>query len=298
MQKIIVILLTLLALFIHQGKPAETESKEKKKKPKLELGWHKKAAAKLNFTKNSYDNWAVQGGENSWSWQLDLLANVKHVQKKYQWEVSGKFSFGRTKVVGTESQKTEDEIRLESIFSFKAIFFLKGYISLLIQSQLAPGYDYETEPITRISNFLDPVYITQSMGFDYQPGKIFKTRAGFALKETFTRNHPVPYADNPETDRIERVKVEVGLNSTTDVNIEISEIISFTSRFELFSNFRGFDSIDIYWDNLFLAKIAKFVVVSFNLKLIYDKDVSPRRQLKQTLAVGLMVSFFKEKKQK
>ena len=297
MLKIIIIPLTLLALFIHQGKPAETETKEKKKKPKLELGWHKQAAAKLKFTKNSFDNWVVQGGENSWSWQLDVLANVKHVQEKYQWEVSGKFSFGRAKVTGAESQKTEDEIRMESVFTFRTFLFLRGYLSLLIQSQSAPGYNYETDPIIRISNFLDPLYITQSMGFDYEPGKIFKTRAGFALKETFTRNHPVPYADNPETDRIERLKVEIGLNSTTDLDIKINEIISFTSRFELFSNFRGFDRIDIYWDNLFSAGIAKFVEVSFNFKLIYDKDVSPRRQLKQTLAVGLIYSFFKEKKQ-
>ena len=118
---------------------------------------------------------------------------------------------------------------------------------------------------------------------------------GAALKETITRNHPVPFADDPDTPEIEKVKVEVGMDSTTDLEIKINDIISFKSKLQLFSNFRGIQNIDVYWDNSFIAEIAKHVHAGLNVKLLYDRDVSPRRQLKQTLTVGLSYSFFPRK---
>jgi hypothetical protein len=45
------------------------------------------------------------------------------------------------------------------------------------------------------------------------------------------------------------------------------------------------------WDNLFSAKVAEYISVSFNFKLYYEKKISLKRQLKQTVAVGLTYSF-------
>ncbi len=64
-----------------------------------------------------------------------------------------------------------------------------------------------------------------------------------------------------------------------------------TSKPEIFSNLKGLDETDVKWDNTFSAKISKYIDVSFNIKLFYDKDVSDKRQIKQSLSVGLTYTF-------
>ena len=74
-------------------------------------------------------------------------------------------------------------------------------------------------------------------------------------------------------------------------NLKLSELIVYVTKLELFSNMKGVDEIDVRWDNVFSAKVADYIAVSFNFKLFYDKDVSLKRQLYQTLAVGLTYSI-------
>jgi hypothetical protein len=38
--------------------------------------------------------------------------------------------------------------------------------------------------------------------------------------------------------------------------------------------------------------VAKYITVSFNLQIYYDKDISIQRQLKQILAVGFTYKLF------
>ena len=46
------------------------------------------------------------------------------------------------------------------------------------------------------------------------------------------------------------------------------------------------------WDSLISASISRLVNVNFNFRLIYDRNVSPKRQIKQSLAVGFTYTFF------
>lgn len=55
----------------------------------------------------------------------------------------------------------------------------------------------------------------------------------------------------------------------------------------MFSNVKTLNEIDVNWNTLISAKITKLIAVNFNVKLIYDRDVSVKRQLKQTLTVRL-----------
>ena len=71
----------------------------------------------------------------------------------------------------------------------------------------------------------------------------------------------------------------------------MSERILYESKLEIFSNFKATDETDVNWDNTFSAKVSELIKVSFNFRLLYDKDIFYKRQLKQTLAVGLSYSF-------
>ncbi len=283
MRKVVTFVLALgLVWGINQATAQEKEA------PKY--GWQKEVVGSINLAQTTFDNWA-QGGENSFAWQVNLNMKFVNDQEKYNWSNSGKFSFGMVKVGDGTTKKSVDEIKLESVFTYKLGVYVNPYVAATAETQFAKGYDYSVTPNVAISNFLDPAYFTQSVGLGIEPVKNLKTRIGAALKETVTRDYPVPYADDPNTPEVETTRVEMGAESVTDFSWKVSENTLFTTKLELFSNLKALDQVDVRWDNILSAKVAKYMDVNFNVKLFYDRDISRKRQLKQALTIGLTYSF-------
>lgn len=253
--------------------------------------WKNEAIGQFNLTQNRFDNWS-QGGENSISWQLGFRGKAQLKTGQYQWANSGKISYGETQTGGQEFRKSSDDIKIESVFTYSLAKYLNPYLSLKGETQLAPSYEYQDEVKIQIANFLDPGYFIESLGLGYAFDPIIETRLGLAIKESITRDFPVPYTDDPDTADIEKIKVEAGLESTTDFRLQLTDIVLFTSKLEFFSNLKSVDTVDVRWDNNFTAALAKHINVQLNVELFYDHDISVRRQLKQILSLGLTYSFF------
>lgn len=258
------------------------QEKEAAKKP--EWGWKKSMIGGVNMTQTSFDNWA-QGGENSVAWQVNLNFNFTNEQEKTSWANSGKFTYGQTKTGDAESQKSIDEMKLESVLTYKHGQYLNPYVAATGESQFTPGYEYD--PKVEISRFMDPGYFRESAGLGYKPNETIKTRLGVALKQTITDKYSLRYTGDAD----ETMKNEVGAESVTDLNWKITETTALTSKLELFSALKAFDETDVNWDNVLVTKISKYFNVNFNLKLFYDKDVSAKRQIKQSLALGFSYTF-------
>jgi len=267
------------------------EKKEKKPKEEPKYGWHKEMVGAVNLTQTNFSNW-TQGGENSFAWQLNLNFRFENDRKKTNWANSGKFTYGATKIGDQDFRKSNDEIKLESVLIYKLNTHVNPFFAVTGETQFAPGYDYDLEPKTQISAFMDPGYFRESIGVGFAPNKIIKTRFGFALKQTFTSDFPVPYADNPETtDKVEKFKNEAGLESVTDVIWKVTKTTLFISKLELFYDFRALKRTDVRWDNVLTVEITKYLNVNFNFKLFYDRDISRRRQIMQSVALGLVYNF-------
>ena len=279
--------LFLVVVFVLISAGVYAQGGSEKPKP----GWHNTATGNMSFTQNAFDNWA-QGGENSWSWQTDINSSAIHEQEKYQWSSAGKLSFGNTRVDKQDSRKSADELRLETVLTYRQNLYINPYVAANALTQLTKGYDYSTANKIEISNFIDPGYFSQSAGIGYQPRKEVKTRLGAAMRETVTRDHPVPFADKPGTAKIEKTKAEFGGESVTDLNTRLGENLVLTSNLALFFNGKRVNETDVNWDNVFTSKISKYINVNFNVKMLYDRNVSKKRQLKQVLAVGLSYVLF------
>ena len=277
---IILMILSFSVVVFAQEKAAEA--------PKY--GWQKEMVGAVNLTQTSFDNWAA-GGENSLAWQLTLNYKFVNDQEKTNWANSGKFAYGTIKTGDLEARKSIDEVKMESVFTYKLGTYINPYVAATGETQFAKGYNYGVEPKIAISKFFDPAYFRESVGFGYQPNQIVKTRLGAALKQTITSDYPIPYADDPATKAIEKTKNEIGAESVTDFSWKVSENSLLTSKLELFSTLSAFDETDVNWDNVFTTKISKYFNVNFNFKVYYDKDISPKRQIKQALAFGLTYSF-------
>ena len=257
-----------------------------------QYGWQKEAIASINMTQSSFDNYA-QGGENSTSWQARLGLKFINDQEKFNWANTGKFEYGQSKSGDQESKKSVDEIKLESVLIYKISELLNPYASITGETQFAPGYNYGEEPKAEISNFLDPGYFREAIGVSYKPNDIIMARLGAAMKQTVANDYALVYSDDPETTtKTEKLKNEVGAESVVEFNYKISENSLIKSKVELFSNLKAFDEIDVIWDTDLTAKITKFIAFNFNVKLVYDKDVSAMRQLKQVMGIGLSYSLF------
>jgi hypothetical protein len=262
---------------------------EKEEEPKY--GWDNKFIGTLNLAQTALSNW-TQGGENSWSWQVDINGSFINKQEHFSWSNTIKLLYGETKLGGDDPKKTTDEIFFETVYTRIIWPTLNPYVAATALTQFNDGYDYSTDPASKISKFLDPGYFRESIGIDYSPADNFKTRLGFALKQTIADVYAARWSDDPETiDEVENLRNEIGMESVTDYNLKLSELIIYVTKLELFSNIKRIDEIDVRWDNVFSAKVADYLAVSFNFKLFYDKDVSLKRQLYQTLAVGLSYSF-------
>ncbi len=281
-----VVLVLFLSIFL-----GTYVSAQKKQEDKPKYGWQKEMVGAINLTQTSLSNWA-QGGENSFAWQLNFNFKFINSQEKYSWANSGKFTYGSNKIGDQELRKSIDEIKLESVFTYKLGTYVNPYIACTAETQFTPGYNYDTDPKTQISSFMDPGYFRESIGAGYQPNEIVKFRLGIALKQTITSDFPVPYADDPDTvDKIEKTKNEFGAESVTDLSLKVTKNSLFNSKLELFYTFKAFDETDVNWDNVFTIMISKYFNININIKLFYDKDISKKRQLYQAIALGFSYSF-------
>jgi len=264
---------------------AQTETDDQPK-----YGWQKEAIVSLNLTQSSFDNYS-QGGENSTAWQFRSGLKFVNDQEKINWANTGKFEFGELKSGEDEAKKSADEIKLESVLTYKIGKLLNPFLSATGETQFAPGYMYKAEGKDKISQFLDPGYFREAIGIGYKPSDVFQARLGAAMKQTVSDmfNH---YSDDPKTSKIEKLKNEIGAESVWDLNYKVTQNSLLKSKMELFSNLKAFDEIDVIWDTDLTTKITRLIAFNFNVKLIYDKDISYKRQIKQVMGVGLSYSLF------
>lgn len=255
-----------------------------------EYGWKTNLVFSLSLTQASFSNWA-KGGENALAWQTQLNGRFIQNQEAFNWDNKAKFTYGQSKVGDQGTRKTADEFKIETVYTRKWGIYINPFVSASAQTQFTSGYDYNGNTKTKVSNFLDPGYFTQSAGVGYSKDDQFKARLGATLKETYTRDFP-GYADDPDTPDIEKTLVEAGATGVIEVNRKVSENIIYASELNVFTNFKGFNQIDVTWENLFTAKVAKYINVTLAIDLVYDRDTIAEWQFREVLSAGFSYDIF------
>lgn len=246
--------------------------------------WTHGLVAGLTATQVSFKDWA-QGGENAFSWASTL--DGKHIFERgiLAWGNTYKFAYGQAEIGSQGVRKTDDKIDVESILTYKMGVHVNPYFAASLKTQFTKGYIYRAIGDSVVSDIFDPAYFTQSAGVGYQPIPELKTRLGAALREVVTSKY-VQYADDPSTASIEKTRVEGGVESVTTVDWKIEENVLLTSKLELFAAFKQIDVVIVRNDNTLAAKVSKYLTVNLNVQLINDRVISPRTQVKQTIAFG------------
>lgn len=249
--------------------------------------WRHSVVAGLNLTQVALKDWA-QGGESALSYAVSAYGRSIREDSTTLWTNTYKFTFGQARLGAQGLKKTDDKIDMESVISYKLRAFVDPYASVTLKTQFALGFNYDqaTGVRTAVSKFFDPAYLTQTVGFGYQPVPQVKTRLGAGLREVVTSEYNA-YADDPATTNVEKIKVDGGFESVTNVDLELDDNLVFTSKLELFAAFHALDEVIVRADNTIAAKFNKFISVILNMQVINDTRVTPRTQVKETISLGI-----------
>lgn len=256
-----------------------------------EFGWKHSLLTGLTLTQVAFTDWA-QGGENALAYSLSASGKSTQDLRITNWVNTYQFAFGQTRLGNQGLRKTEDIIDLSSVFTYKLGSYVNPYGAVMLKSQFAKGYMYDASGTpTVVSNFFDPAYLTQSAGVGYQPIKEVRTRLGLGLREILTNRFP-QFADDPSTATIEKISTNGGMESVTNVDWQIEENILFTTQLEIFSSFNEFDRPVIRSSSALTMKVNTYISSIVNLQLINEPKITPRTQLKESIALGLTYTIF------
>ncbi len=281
-----IILNALLILVISFTSLAQKETEEKK-----DTLWTPKGVVGINLSQVAFSNWA-QGGENSLSFTFFSLLGLDYIGDPWKWRNSLKFAYGRTKFGDDEYRTNDNEIFFESTLIYHVGWAVSPYGGVTARTAVSKGFNYEVTPAVQIVNFMDPFYLTESLGFIYDQIPNFSSRLGIGMKQTWADKFALHYTNDSETPELEKFKNETGIESVTEYKWEFLENMAYLTILRLFGTFDDLSVWDVRWDNLIVAKVNDYVSVSLNMLLIYDEDESLSRQLKEALQLGISYTLF------
>ena len=282
--------------------PASVGAEEEEAPP---IGWSQSLVGGLSFTQTEFENYA-QGGESSLTWTSLLTYVAREYHEKRDWKTEVEAQFGQSKLGSGDIRKAVDKLKLASLHTWTLGAFVDPYVSLDARTQFAKGYAYygDNERL-EVSRFANPFYLAQGAGVGKQLLPGLRTRLGVSVQEVFVTKEEfaaviepeagvtLRYTDDPETDKIEKTRVDTGIESVTDYERSFDEgRLNLKSELKLFSQFEDPSVVDVYWNNKATAQVLSFISVILETELLYDADIVKRTQFKEVLSIGLTHKFF------
>lgn len=269
------------------------------------IGWSQSLVGGLSVTQTEFENYA-EGGESSLTWTTLLTYVAREYQEKRDWKTELEVQFGQTRLGNGGMRKAADRIKLSSLHIWTLGAFVDPYVSVDARTQFAKGYVYygDNERVL-VSKFANPLYLAQGAGVGKQLLPGLRTRLGASVQEYFVSDEyfasivnedadvDLHYTDDPETAKIEKTRVDTGLESVTEYERSFNdERLHLKSELRLFSVFEDPATIDVYWNTKATAQVLSFISVILETEVLYDEDIVKRTQLKEVLSIGLTHTFF------
>ncbi|HSL89365.1 MAG TPA: DUF3078 domain-containing protein [Ignavibacteriaceae bacterium] len=289
---LIILIVFTLPLFAQVEEALRPEEFHNPEDSLLVDGWNPLGVIGLNLSQVAFKDW-TQGGSNSLAFVAYTNMGVAYLSNPWKWKNMLKAAYGRTNIEDAGYRTTDNEIYFESLLSRNIGWAVDPYFALTVRTPITKGYDYAKDPAEQIVDFFDPGYITEALGFIYEPSENFSSRLGVAIQQTIADQFALQYTDDPETvDEVEKFKFDTGLESVTAATYEFLENMQYGTFLRLFSRFNSLDVWDVRWDNVITAKVNQYINVNFAVTLIHEISQSRRTQLREALQIGIVYTLF------
>ena len=257
-------------------------------------GWKKSGVFILNLNQGALSNWVAGGEQNVFGINGILNYNVNYKGDRNIWDNYFDIALGFQNATSFKKfRKIDDRIDITS--KYGRMISKKWYYGLLFNfnSQALPGYDYSTDPPSKISSFLAPGKILLSPGFDFRPNDKFSVFMSPATVRWVLKNDEDFYnIAKFGVDSAKKVNTEIGAFVTAKYKVAITKWATYTGRLDLFSNYRRDpQNIDVLMNNLLTMNFTKNFATNLSVDLLYDHDVLQKLQLKEILGIGLTMKL-------
>lgn len=274
-------------------------------------GWKLELDANLSATQATYsNNWS--GGElGSFNWTFTSNSSAeKQLSPKLNNRTALKLSFGQThtQLRGEDGnshwqrpEKSTDLIDLESVLRFTLNGLVDPYVAGRFESQFYDG------SVRQLKRYLSPAKFTESGGllrvFAENENKLtLKSRFGFALRQIRTSNivystpDVIDYTIGPTNTTSTN---DGGIESVTDLDAKLNDKLKYVSKLSMYkalffsesdlSTNDDWKAVDVNWEHILTAQLAKFLQMNMYLQFLYDKELDKGVRIKETLGLGFSV---------
>jgi len=200
-----------------------------------ESTWSHSLKVSAGLNQAYFENWAA-GGESTLSWSAGLEGKLDYEPGGFFWNSELGLAYGQTKIGDDDFRKAVDGIKLSTRGGYELDPLARLYAEATLGTQFDIGYDYEPDPKVGVSNFADPLLMTQSAGVESRWMDWWTTRLAFGVKETFTTTYTA-WSDDPDTTEVESSKIEGGIFFASIWTLTWDEVFTFDSKLGLFSPF-------------------------------------------------------------
>ncbi|MCL6258733.1 DUF3078 domain-containing protein [Aquiflexum sp. TKW24L] len=263
--------------------------------------WDKELSVGFNLNQASFSgNWKA-GGVNSFALGSILSGKANYAKEKWSWDNQLELIYGVVKNDDQGLRKSNDRIFMDSKVGYKINEKWGYFTSLNFITQFTDGFDYTADDPVLISRFFAPAFLTTGFGLEYKPNEDFALRlAPFSPRFTFVTdtelintvplNYGVPAG---QTMRAEWLAFQIFMT----YNKKFSENLTLNSRYQIFANLETleFRTIDHRLDFTLIAKITRYVDVTFTSINVYDIDMVEGIQFSQALALGILYKVSNKK---
>jgi hypothetical protein len=275
----------------------------------IDYSWKAGAQGTINFNQVSFKNWA-QGGENNIGLQGISNFFLKKKTRRGKFENTLDLAYGVVKTGENPMRKSDDRFELVSKYGLNSRIKNVKYTTFFsIKSQLAEGFKFPNDSVV-VSRFLAPAYFLYSNGMDYIPNDHFSVYISPISARLLLVNDPLLSAQGAfGVDSGKLTRFEYGAYFTLRATTNLLENVVLNSKIDLFSNYNEDpQNLDVAIDLLLNMKVNKYLTASITCNLLYDDNTKipiyeevngvetkvaegPRLQLKQSVGVGISVSF-------
>ncbi|MCQ2975109.1 MAG: DUF3078 domain-containing protein [Bacteroidales bacterium] len=290
------------------AKDIATLAKDSKAKADVDSGkiWKFSGMLSLTASQTALKNWAP-GGDQQIGANALANFNANYAKGKHSWQNSITAQYGTLRLIDEydEFRKNDDKFQFSSKYGYEAAKKLYYSAILDYKSQFDKGwaYDDDNDTKTLTSECWSPLYLTYTLGLDYQASENFMVYLSpLCGKTTIVLNDYLSSIGAFGVDTLSHSRSEFGWYLKMDAKYDIAKNISFGTNLVLFNSYADgiFDEIDVDWNIIIAMQINKWLSFNITSELVYDEDVSilekeiPHNslvQFKNVTGIGLTFKF-------
>lgn len=239
-------------------------------------------------------------------WLAQLQAKLSYEGEPYQFNSTLFAQYGAVVTKDASPQKSQDQLQVSLVPSMTLFesLGLRLFFEVTGETQMGNGMVDSVE-----TSFLDPLFLYETLFLGHKTHTVsadgntefeFILGAGYAYQQTVTNNFVleanrqfVVDENNPLRSVQEQFTVEKGYSAILSLSLvqRLGENLSLRA-----SNRTVMLTKDKFTKNIENSRIGsltlagvqyKFLSIDYTLHVLYDRNISPRRQLDQTMVFGL-----------